>query len=158
SSTVFCDVLNPCNSALTRYSPGGMAGNAKAPTSLLCWVRSALVATFCAVTVAPGIVAPEASFTSPVMVPSVCAYAGIERHRQTTTPKIRLTMRGSLEGDEWHRSEVHTTARGATNPTDPRRAWTRALQHTQRVWNRFQDGRVVPPRPEVVNRPTGPFA
>jgi hypothetical protein len=63
--------LKPCNSALTRYAPGGIAGKAKAPTSLLCWVRVALVATFCAVTVAPGIVAPEESFTSPVMVPSV---------------------------------------------------------------------------------------
>jgi hypothetical protein len=50
-----------------------MAGNTNAPTLLLVCVRVAFVATFCAVTVEPGMLAPEESLTSPVMVPSVCA-------------------------------------------------------------------------------------
>ena len=39
--------------SLDQIDTGGIAGNVKAPTSLLCWVRVALVPTFCAVTVAP---------------------------------------------------------------------------------------------------------
>ena len=36
SSTLFCAILKPSSSALTRYAPGGIAGNVYAPTSLLC--------------------------------------------------------------------------------------------------------------------------
>ncbi len=59
---------------------------AYAPSADVVTVRSKLVATCTAFTVAPGTTAPELSSTVPVRVPrSVCAVAAAAKHRHTTT-------------------------------------------------------------------------
>src|SRR6185503_16002440 len=90
-------VLNPSSSLFTVYSPGGNAGKSNRPTSLGTVVRVALVALFTTVTVAPGITAPVESFTSPVMVPRVCAKQGAQRSNQVNPPnKVRRMGNGSF--------------------------------------------------------------
>ena len=71
SWTACVTVRKPCSSALTTYGPGGNAGKLYAPESLLTDSRAAFVPVFVAVTVAPGMSAPDESFTSPVIVPRV---------------------------------------------------------------------------------------
>ncbi|PYQ81003.1 MAG: hypothetical protein DMG01_05235 [Acidobacteria bacterium] len=59
--------------------------------------RVALVALLITVTVAPGTKAPVESFTSPVMVPSVCAKPGVPSSNQVKpTNRIRRIRRGSF--------------------------------------------------------------
>src|SRR5262249_33273823 len=74
--------------------PGGSAGKSKRPTSLVVVVRVALVALFVTVTVTPGITAPVESFTSPVIVPRVCANTGTQRSNQVQ-PTTRLRRIGT---------------------------------------------------------------
>src|SRR5439155_2816481 len=94
STTSRVAVLNPSSSVFTVYVPGGNAGKSNRPTSLLDVVRVALVALFTTVTVAPGITAPVESFTSPVIVPSVCANDGTERTNETRTAnQVRCIQR-----------------------------------------------------------------
>src|SRR6266513_1318530 len=90
-------VLKPESSVVTVYVPGGNAGKSNRPTSLLAVVRVALVALFITVTVAPGTTAPVESFTSPVMVPSVCAKEGAQRSNHVNpTSRVRAIRRGSF--------------------------------------------------------------
>src|SRR5438128_9012998 len=84
NSTSLVAVLKPSSSLFTVYGPGGSAGKSYRPTSLLEVVRVALVALLITVTVAPGTTAPVESFTSPVMVPSVCAKDGAQRSNQVS--------------------------------------------------------------------------
>src|SRR5207249_3226553 len=93
------EVLNPSSSLFTVYGPGGNAGKSNRPTALLDVVRVALVALFTTVTVAPGITAPVASFTSPVIVPSVCAMQGEQRSSHVSPAKRHLRM-GELLSSE----------------------------------------------------------
>src|SRR5207244_128018 len=65
-------VLNPCFSALTPYNPGGTCGNENAPVPSDVAVRTAPVARFVNVTIAPGTTASDGSVTVPDNV-AVCA-------------------------------------------------------------------------------------
>src|SRR5438477_3904770 len=94
NSTSRVAVLKPLISVFTVYGPGGKAGTSNRPTALLTVVRVALVALFTTVTVAPGTTAPLESFTSPVMVPSVCATHGAQRSKQVK-PRNRVRRIGN---------------------------------------------------------------
>src|SRR5712692_7861210 len=95
NSTSRVAVLKPSSSLFTVYVPGGNAGKSNRPTSLLTVVRVALVALLTTVTVAPGTTAPVESFTSPVMVPSVCATHGAQRSNHVS-PANRVRRMGRL--------------------------------------------------------------
>src|SRR5918993_3005322 len=78
------------------------------PDALLAISRVAFVPVLVAVTVAPGMTAPDPSFTSPVIVPSVCAPTGTAINNRATKNndgKIRrMTDAPSLIGtDRPHR-------------------------------------------------------
>ena len=97
NSTSRVAVLKPSSSLFTVYVPGGNAGKSNRPTSLLGVVRVALVALFTTVTVAPGTTPPVESFTSPVMVPSVCAKPGAQRSNHVNpTNRVRRIGKGSF--------------------------------------------------------------
>ena len=64
---VFCNVLKPCFSTLIVYLPTGNDENANRPESVVVCVLDTPVASFFAVTLAPGTTAPLTSRTMPVM-------------------------------------------------------------------------------------------
>jgi hypothetical protein len=67
-------------------------------------VRVALVALFTTVTVTPGTTAPVESFTSPVMVPSVCAKQGTQRSNDVNPTNSVRRMKRLLSGTRLRRS------------------------------------------------------
>src|SRR5712692_6587938 len=113
NSTSRVAVLKPSSSLFTVYVPGGNAGKSNRPTSLLTVVRVALVALLTTVTVAPGTTAPVESFTSPVMVPSVCAKDGAQRSNHVN-PTNRVRRIGKSSFREKGCGGKATPARGAS--------------------------------------------
>jgi hypothetical protein len=68
-------VLNPESVALTLYCPGASSGTAKKPSAPVVTTRVWVVPWLTTSTVAPGMTAPDASVTMPVMPPVACACA-----------------------------------------------------------------------------------
>src|SRR2546422_4358824 len=85
--------LNPGRRTETSYVPAGNWGSVKLPVSELPAVYTAPVLTFFASMEAPGITAPVASDTVPVIVPrSVWANAAGTATRQTANNSERALM------------------------------------------------------------------
>src|SRR5262245_6341054 len=80
--------LNPCSSAATVYGPGGRETSRYSPLPSVAAVRMKPLSTFFAVTVAPGMTAPEESFTTPVIC-AFWAYADVAHTPRQSTNTIR---------------------------------------------------------------------
>src|SRR5260370_19511248 len=89
--------LRRATSVLTVYVPGCNAGKLYTPALLVTTVRDAFVDRLCAVTVTPGMTAPDESLTSPVISPSVCARQGKPRHNQTQSAQVTRTTTDARE-------------------------------------------------------------
>src|SRR5262249_40511229 len=92
---MFCNktFLNPGNSAVIEYTPGGSDGPKYSPFSSVTMVRSNPVAVCVSVTEAPGISAPVGSQTVPKIVPPTAwPNAGCgNKHRIRTRETIKQT-------------------------------------------------------------------
>src|SRR5262249_32292070 len=85
--------LKPVSSTRSLYVPGGRAGMAYNPPSVVTVLAVTLVAALVAVTVAPGMTAPELSVTVPVRTPrSDWACAGTHITRKSNAVEARRIL------------------------------------------------------------------
>src|SRR5712692_5572702 len=148
NSTSRVAVLKPSSSLFTVYVPGGNAGKSNRPTSLLTVVRVALVALLTTVTVAPGTTAPVESFTSPVMVPSVCATHGAQRSNHVN-PTNRVRRIGKAPFEKRIDAVTSVTTNGPTaNQKTPGRAREKKMIAAHFLRQR-DAGRLRPPVAQV---------
>src|SRR5262245_42188651 len=84
------NVLNPGNSNLSEYTPGGSSVKRYVPASLLTCVRSPMTAGLVNTMDTPGMTAPDGSVMRPVITPS-CACA------DTHTARIQINEHATTE-------------------------------------------------------------
>src|SRR5687767_10670146 len=91
STSVSTIVLKPCRLIVTEYLPTGRAGTVKVPCSDVVASYVVAVALFFTTTVAPGIVPPDASTTTPAREEvALCAKAGAPASATTSAKHVSL--------------------------------------------------------------------